>query len=67
MEDLYNEHEAQHTSEDWANLKDRCSECHKASKSVTNFIAGDWREMLGTSIHAWKNEDRILSPNALEF
>ncbi len=63
---LLKEHEAGfHTSEDWAVLKDRCSECFKASKSfsVTNFMGGDWKEMLGRSIRHNDIEDLKLSPD----
>lgn len=41
------EHEAGfHTSDDWANLKDRCPECFKLSKKYSGGV------IVGTSLHA---------------
>lgn len=42
-QDLYKEH-SQHTSDDWANLKDKCSECYKAISSLKNIISRGERE-----------------------
>lgn len=62
IEDLYKEHESQHTSEDWANLKDSCGECYKLSKKYGNgVIAGiSFKRSLDFL------EDMRISPNPLE-
>lgn len=68
---LSQEHNAGfHTSEDWDNLKDRCSQCYNicASRKVLNFISKDWREMLGTSPAQGRADDamRSFTHNPLE-
>lgn len=59
MEDLYWEHEAQHTSEDWAELKNRCSSCYSATRTIRPTCKCE----LGSSIRQYKVEDLALSPD----
>ncbi len=65
MEDLYWEHEAQHTSEDWAELQNKCSSCYSAIKRIRNYEKGNM-ELVGKSIRNYVLEDMITNPNPLD-
>ena len=65
MEDLYKEHEAGfHTSEDWGNFKDRCSECYEAFTYWSKVVPT--RSLEERNEYALSRLDDVIDINPLE-